>query len=155
MGQILKRRLRQEKFESAYHEAVLNLLVTASHFQERMSATLAPYDITTAQYNVLRILRGAQPDGFARCEIAERAIERAPDLTRLIDRLESRGLVERARAHADRRRSVSRITRRGLDLVERVTPAVRAVHQEIATRLPEHDAREFSRICERLYSGGD
>ena len=151
MGEILKHRLQQSRFESPTQEALLNLMVTAAFFQERLAEALDPHDLTSAQYNVLRILRGAHPGGYARCEIAQRAIERAPDLTRLIDRLEARGLVERSRSASDRRRSVSRITRRGLDLLERVQPAVRAVHRELAARLPERDARELSRICERLY----
>ncbi|MFI5370126.1 MAG: MarR family winged helix-turn-helix transcriptional regulator [Candidatus Eisenbacteria bacterium] len=151
MGEVLKQRLQQTRFESPVQEAVLNLMVAAASLDDRMSEALAPHGITPAQYNVLRILRGASPDGYARCEIARRALRRAPDLTRLIDRLERRRLVGRARSEADRRRSVTRITRRGLELLERATPAVRAVQSGIADRLNERDARELSRLCELLY----
>ncbi len=150
MGETLKRRLQQSRFENPVQEALLNVLVAASFLEERLAAALVEHELTTPQYNVLRILRG-NPDGYARCEIAARAIQRAPDLTRLIDRLEKRGLVERGRSDIDRRRSVTRITRRGLDMLERVAPAMRAAHRELAARLPDRDARELSRLCEQLY----
>ena len=98
MGEGLKRRIQQERFEDSLHEAVLNLLVAAGHVRERMDRVCAEHGITHGQYNVLRILRGAHPDGHPRGEIAARLIERAPDVTRLVDRLERHGYVERARS---------------------------------------------------------
>ena len=151
MGEALRKRLRQGRFETPVQEAVLNLMVTAGWLDDRLTEALAPHAITPAQYNVLRILRGALPGGYARCEIAERALRRAPDLTRLIDRLEAHRLVGRARSERDRRRSVTRITRRGLELLERAQESVQAAETEIAARLSERESRELSRLCELLY----
>jgi len=151
MGDALKRRLKQEKFESPLQEAMLNLLVAASHVRERVDRVCEQYGITNAQYNVLRILRGAHPDGYPRCEIACRMIERAPDVTRLIDRLEQQGLVERDRSDEDRRLSITRITQKGLDLLERMNPSLEEVHRHLGDRMSLTDRREMSRICEGLY----
>lgn len=151
MGEPLKRRLKQSRFENPQHEAILNLLVAASHVRARLEQVCAAHGITEGQYNALRILRGAHPDGYPRCEIARRLIERAPDVTRLIDRLEKQGLVERARSGEDRRLSITLITRNGLQILERMEPAMSTVHHELIDRLPDRDARELSRICESIY----
>lgn len=151
MGETLRKRLAQTRFESPVHEAVLNLLVAAGFVRERLARPLAAHELSPAQYNVLRILRGTHPEGYPRCEIGRRMLERAPDVTRLIDRLERRGLVERARSERDRRLSVTRITRKGLDMVERLKPGVDDASRVFGERLSARDARELSRICESLY----
>jgi DNA-binding MarR family transcriptional regulator len=151
VGEALKKRLKQERFESTLAEALLNLKVAAAHVSERTERVCAEHGITGGQYNVLRILRGAYPGGHSRCDIASRLIERAPDVTRLVDRLERQGLVERVRSDEDRRLSISRITKSGLDLLERMDPAMRAAHEAFAERISLRDRRELSRICEGLY----
>jgi len=129
---------------------MLNLLVAAEHVRGRFERICADFAITPSQYNVLRILRGA-PSGHPRCEIARRMIDRAPDVTRLVDRLERRGLVERDRSAADRRLSLTRITPAGLELVERMGPRLEAMQRELADRIPADDQRALSRICEGIY----
>ena len=151
MGDALRRRLQQTRFESPYHEAVLNLMVAASHVRAALERVCAEFHITEGQYNVLRILRGAHPDGYSRCEISRRMVERAPDVTRRIDHLQEQALVERVRTGSDRRLSITRITRKGLQLLERMQPSVSGVNQALAERLAIRDARELSRICERIY----
>ena len=135
MGEALKRRLQQVRFESPHHEALLNLMVAAAYVRARFERVCAQHRVTEGQYNVLRILRGAHPDGYARCEIAERMVERAPDVTRLSDRLQKQNLVERTRGGADRRQSITRITRKGLQLLERMQPAISALNESLAERL--------------------
>lgn len=152
MGDALKQRIKQSRFESPAHEAMLNLLVAAGHVRQQTDAACAPYDLTAAQFNVLRILRGAYPEGYPRGEIASRMVERAPDVTRLIDRLERRSLVERTRTRTDRRLSITRITKAGLDLLRHVDPRIRAISREVAGRLPARDLKELSRLCERVYA---
>lgn len=151
MGEALKRRLQQEKFESATQEALLNLLVAADHVRERIDKVCSRHGITRQQFNVLRILKGMHPGGYPRCEISRRMIEKAPDVTRLIDRLEQQGLVERARSGEDRRHSVTRIAKKGLALLERMNSALDEIHGYFGERLSLADRRELSRICEGLY----
>ena len=153
MGTALRERLQQKHFRSPYHEAVLNLMVAAFHVRDAMERASSEHGITEAQYNVLRILRGAGADGHARGEISRRMLSRASDLTRLIDRLVKRGLVERRRSTADRRQSVTRITARGLKLLEEMQPTIDAIDRGFADKLSARDVKELSRICERLYAG--
>jgi DNA-binding MarR family transcriptional regulator len=152
MGRAMMRRLRQTRpMGSVEEEAAVNVLLAASWVNERVDRTLSDAGISHAQYNVLRILRGAQPDGLPRREISCRMIDRAPDVTRLIDRLERRRLVTRGRDREDARRSVTRITRAGLELLERATEAVDGLSAEMAGRLAPAELRELSRLCESLY----
>jgi DNA-binding MarR family transcriptional regulator len=151
MGDALRRRIEQSRFESPVQEALLNLMVAADHLRSRIERVCSEFGLSASQYNVLRILRGVHPAGHSRCEIARRMLERAPDVTRLIDRLEKRGWAARDRCEHDRRLSISRITDAGLELLERIGPSVENVQRELAARVPLRDCRELSRICEEIY----
>ncbi|SRR5260221_3192852 len=150
MGEALKRRIRQVRFENPQQEALLNLIVASNYIRELLERAVGQHGITLPQYNVLRILRGVYPDGHPRCDIASRMLDRAPDVTRIIDRLEDKRYVERDRAGADRRHSIARITREGLRLLEEIEPTIRAAETPL-DRLSVRDCTELSRICELLY----
>jgi len=150
MGEALRRRIKQQRFENPLQEALLNVLVTGSHIREHLNRLCGPYRITHSQYNVLRILRGA-PNGHPRCEIAGRMVERAPDVTRLIDRLEKQGLVARDRTAKDRRLSIARITKKGLDLLDQMKIDDR-LFERFTARISSRDKKELSRICEKIYA---
>ena len=154
MGEMLRKRLMSSRFESPLHEAVLNLLVAAGHVRDRMERVCTDHGITGGQFNVLRILRGAQPQGYARCDIAKRLIERAPDVTRLIDRLARQGLVERTTSERDQMLSVTRITRKGLRVLDEMEPSVDETFRGLSALLTPRDAKQLSRICERLFGPG-
>src|SRR5213078_2794277 len=100
------------------------LIRTADVVRRAVGDVVEPHGITAQQYNVLRILRGAGQDGLPTLEIAERMIEQTPGITRLIDRLESKRLVERERSSIDRRCVYCRITKAGLDLLARLDAPV-------------------------------
>jgi MarR family transcriptional regulator, organic hydroperoxide resistance regulator len=85
--------------------------------------------LTGAQYNVMRILRGAEPEGLACSTIAERMISHDPDMTRLLDRMEKRNLITRERQKDDRRVVKTRITSGGLELLKRLDPPIRELHK--------------------------
>jgi MarR family transcriptional regulator, organic hydroperoxide resistance regulator len=85
--------------------------------------------LTGAQYNVLRILRGAEPEGLACTSISERMISHDPDMTRLLDRMEKRNLITRQRQSDDRRVVKTRITRSGLEVLKRLDPPIRELHK--------------------------
>jgi len=151
MGQVLRQRLRQARFESPVQEAFFNVLVASGHLRERVDRVLARHRLTSSQFNVLRILRGAHPSGLPRCEIAPRMLERAPDVTRIVDRLERASLVERGRSEADGRLSVARITRKGQALLERIDPELTETFRDLAGRLTEREAETLSALCEKFY----
>src|SRR5688572_27478766 len=101
-------------FRSRREEAYLNLVRTAAVLGHAFAESLKAYDITGTQYNVLRILRGAGPDGLCRNEVRDRLIAQVPDVTRLLDRMEEAGHVARERDATDRRLVTTTITAAGV-----------------------------------------
>ena len=143
MSDLLRKRLEQTRsFENRAQEAMLNLMLAAVAVGEWNERACAAYGITRSQYNVLRILRGVHPDGHPRQEITRRMVDRSPDVTRLIDRLETAGYVERIRTAEDRRLSIARITQKGLDLIDRMNPEFEAIYRTIAERLTPEEMEE-------------
>src|SRR5262249_58128251 len=108
--------------------AFLDLLRTTDMLSRRPAQALKAEDLSSTQYNVLRILRGS-PDGLPCGEIASRMITRDPDITRLLDRLEKRNLISRCRETIDRRMVVARITLEGLKFLARLDEPVTRAHR--------------------------
>lgn len=122
-------------FTSPLEEAALNIMRTASDLTYTASEALKPHGITTTQYNVLRILRGAGPAGLPCGAIAERMITRDSDITRLLDRLAAMHLVERGRMEGDRRVVTVRLTPAGTELLTGLDPVVQQLHQDLLGHL--------------------
>src|SRR5437868_11006787 len=112
-----KKKSQTSEKENLQQTAYVTLLSTADAVRAFFETVCMPFEITGQQYNVLRILRGAEPGGLPTLTIAERMIERAPGITRMIDRLEAKGLVVREIPANDRRFVYCRITRKGMDLL--------------------------------------
>ena len=108
-GRLLAEIRQSKPFDMVEEEAVLNIHRTAEVLGQASAEFLKDYKLSHTQYNVLRILRGAGPDGATCSGIAERMITRDPDITRLLDRLEGRGLVARERSREDRRVAKGRV----------------------------------------------
>jgi DNA-binding MarR family transcriptional regulator len=139
--------LRQRKpFASLAQEAHLNLSRTEAVLQEGLDRVLKPYGVSTTQYNVLRILRGAGPEGLCRHEIRDRLLTRMPDVTRLLDRMEEAGLVTRERDAADRRLVTTRLTERGRELVDALDGPVAEEHERRLGHLGEEQLRALVRL---------
>jgi len=150
---VMRTRLRDEikqqrPFESLEQEALLNVLRTADALMQEIAAVLKPFKLSHSQYNVLRILRGASPDGLACQEISERMISRDPDITRLLDRLEARGLVTRTRDQEDRRVVTARITLEGLRLLEALDELIAEVDRYALQHLGEQQLRTLIQLLE-------
>ena len=152
MGDILKRRLRQKTFSSVEQEAILNLFIASNYIHSKLDTLCTSFDITLAQFNVLRILKGAHPNGYPRSEIIKRMVEPAPDVTRLIDRLVNDGLVERFISAVDRRLSMSRITKKGINLLIKINPEVDKFLLDYSSALNKNEKETLSNICEKLYA---
>ena len=126
----LRDELQQTKpFTSLQEEALLNIVRTSATMTDDMEELLKQRGITNTQYNVLRILRGAEPDGLCRNELRDRMLTRMPDVTRLLDRMEEAGLVARSRDNEDRRLVSTRITPAGRKLVDELDAPVQAYHR--------------------------
>jgi DNA-binding MarR family transcriptional regulator len=144
MSNELQTELRQRKpFASIAEEAHLNLSRTESQLQAAMEAVLKPYGISGTQYNVLRILRGSAEEGLCRNEIRDRLINRMPDVTRLLDRMEEAGLVVRHRSGDDRRQVSTHLTAKGRELVDSLDAPVHEGHQRNLGHLGEQKLREL------------
>ena len=153
MTEALSRRLKQSHFANPEQEALLSVIAAATTINEIMDRLCEEQGITRAQYNVLRILRGVHPQGHARCEIACRMLDRAPDITRLVDRLQARRLVKRSRGSEDQRQAVTVITAKGLKLLDAMAPILDAEIVGILGNLSEQDCRELSRLCAVILEG--
>ncbi|MFN2637160.1 MAG: MarR family winged helix-turn-helix transcriptional regulator [Gemmatimonadaceae bacterium] len=126
----LRRELQQRKpFTSVQQEAQLSVIRTGSLLTDAFERILRPYGITAAQFNVLRILRGAEPEGLCRNELRCRLLTRMPDVTRLLDRMEEAGLVGRIREGEDRRKVRTKITAKARKLVDKLDTVVAEEHQ--------------------------
>ncbi len=155
MTEALSRRLKQERFDSPAQEALLSVIVAANALNDLMDRLCEKHRITRAQYNVLRILRGVHPYGHARCEIARRMLDRASDITRLVDRLQARRLVKRFRGSEDQRQTVTCITAKGLKLLDVMQPRIDAETSSILGRLSDEDCSELSRLCALIFGTDD
>jgi DNA-binding MarR family transcriptional regulator len=149
MAKRLRDEIRQHKrFESLEEEAVLNVLRTADVLLQRITAVLKPFKLSHSQYNVLRILRGAGAEGLACRAIGERMITRDPDITRLLDRLETRGLLTRTRDQKDRRVITARITPEGQRLLEELDQPIAEVDRQPLQHLGEQQLRTLIELLE-------
>lgn len=119
---------QQKPFRTAESEAFVSLVRTADALVRQVDQLLKPHALTMTQYNALRILRGAGGDGATCSHIAERLITNDPDVTRLLDRLEKRGWVERMRSATDRRIVLSTLTRAGAEILSRLDREVDDLH---------------------------
>ena len=146
VGQEIK---QGRPFASTAQEGAIGLLLTADLLRRRIAAVVEPHGITVQQYNVLRILRGAGPVGLPTLEVAERMIEKAPGVTRLLDRLEAAGHVERHRAPSDRRQVLCTITARGLALLGTLDAPIRAT-DDCFEVLPPADVDRLAELLDAL-----
>ena len=120
---------RSRSFDSSRQEAYLNLWRTYDRLRNLEDELFASHNLTAQQYNALRLLRGEYPDSLPTLAIAERLVSRAPDITRLLDKLEQRGLVARQRLAANRRVVQVGITENGLQLLAELDGPVRQCHE--------------------------
>jgi DNA-binding MarR family transcriptional regulator len=146
----IRERLQQRKFRTLTDEAVVSLMVAADHLDQAVTPIWERHGVTGDQYNVLRILRGVYPGGHPRNEVARRMIHRAPDVTRMLDRLVRQGLVARIRNPDDRRESIATITKAGLAALERIDPEVYATGAAVTASLSERDLKQLVRLCNAL-----
>ncbi|HEY0566052.1 MAG TPA: MarR family transcriptional regulator [Terriglobales bacterium] len=127
--------------ESTY----LEMLRTCDQLTRRVSAVLKTEDLSPTQYNILRVLRGA-PEGLPCGEIANRLITRDPDITRLLDRMEKRGLISRCRVSQDRRMVLTRISEEGLEALGRLDDPVQEAHRSQLGHLGQQKLKLLSTL---------
>ncbi|MER3431022.1 MAG: MarR family transcriptional regulator [Blastocatellia bacterium] len=150
MSTLLEELKQQKPFSSIYEQVFLEVLVTAERLKTESTEIFKDFDLTPTQYNVLRILRGAGAEGLACREIADRMITRDSDITRLLDRLESRGLITRERQTADRRIVRAFISEKGLDVLGELDWPVSNWHAARVSDLTDDEIKTLIDLLEKL-----
>jgi len=149
MAQLKLEIVQEPAFFSVEEEAFLNLLRTTDCLQRAFHRKTRDWGLTSTQYNVLRILRGAHPNGLTCSAIGQRMITAEPDITRLLGRLKTLGLIEQKRDEQDRRVVWTVITAAGLDLLGRMDPVIQRVPVELLGHMSQEDLKEMIRLLEQ------
>lgn len=135
-------------------QVFISLQKTADALGLEIEQLFKPQGLTGTQYNVLRILRGAEPEGLACSSIGERMISHDPDMTRLLDRMEKRNLITRARQTDDRRVVKTRITPAGLTLLKSLDQPVCELHRRQFRHMPAARLKSLAALLEEVRSRG-
>lgn len=141
--------IKQKNFDTPQGKAWINLAYTFQELNDSFTEVIKPFDITPQQYNVLRILRGKYPDCLYCSEVKEVMMDKNPDLTRLSDRLVSKGLIARNHNEENRRQVLLSITQEGLDLLEKMNPVV-VEHAKKFKNLSNEEAELLSDLLDKL-----
>lgn len=145
--------IKQDQFVSPAHEALLNVMVTYPWVMNELASTMEAYEVTPSQYNVLRILRGCHPERATCTYIGERLLDRTPDVTRLLNRLQRSGLIHRRRADHDRRVVEVAITEEGLERLEQLERPVQQAQDRLAAGLTPDEQRTLSCLLDKMRAG--
>jgi DNA-binding MarR family transcriptional regulator len=147
----LREEIRQTRpFRSAAEEATLSIVRTATLVRRAVAAVVESSGITPAQYNVLRILRGAGAAGLPTLAVRDRLLEEAPGITRLLDKLELAGLVRRERTTPDRRQVICFITPKGLTLLKRLDPLIVTADEQGGAGLRPAEQKQLIVLLEKV-----
>jgi len=149
-GKVAAEISQTKPFSCREEEVFLNLARSYEHLLQGLAELFRNYNLSTTQYNVLRILRGAGPVGLTCTEAANRMISHDPDITRLFDRLESRGLVTRSRSAEDRRVVMASISQAGLELVGQIDQPLLDLHADQMKKLSAEKIEELIGLLELL-----
>jgi len=150
MSQLARELKQTRPFASPVQEAVLSIKRTAALLDLRLAELLRPFGLTPTQYNVLRILRGAGAEGLPRCEVQGRLVAPVADTTRLLDRLETVGFVARTRSTEDRRVVTSKITPRGLAVLDKVAAPLKELEQNEVGQISDARLRALIGILDEV-----
>jgi DNA-binding MarR family transcriptional regulator len=144
------RDVRAPRFDSLFQEAYLNLWRTYDRLKALEDELFSGFDLSAQQYNALRLLEASHPATVPTLTLGTRLISRAPDMTRMLDRLEERGLVHRERRPENRRVVEVGITSDGLKLLEQIAPAVQQCHKQQLGHLSAKDLKQLVELLQRV-----
>ena len=142
--------IKQKKFRSAYQRLSINLTYTSNWLGYKQLELFKEHDITSQQFNVLRILRGQQSNAIKVTEIAERMLDKNSNTSRLIDKLLAKNLAERTSCPSDRRAVDVIITQEGLDLLSKMDPVLEEWENSLSSVLTQEEADLMSSLLDRM-----
>lgn len=148
MTKKLLHEVKQKKdFVSPEEELMLNVMRTADFIRYKFELLIKPYDLSFAQYNILRILRGSLEEGLINDEIRARLLTQVPDMPRLLSRLEKSQLITRERDSKDGRATRNHLTEKGQNLLRKLDPCVSAFPDQFSKNMPQE---ELAALINRL-----
>lgn len=145
----IEQKIRQKSFRNEHHRLAVNLVFNYLRIQEEHAAVLRPFRLTLQQFNVLRILRGQHPRAMALVDVKERMLDRHSDVSRLIERLVAKKLVQRHMCPKDRRQVDLLITEKGLDLLKEID-ARESDFDRAVSKLSADEARALNELLDKL-----
>lgn len=150
----IEKDIQQSKFRNAHQKASINLIYTLSWMKDKTKCIFDSEDITSQQFNILRILRGSFPQPLSTLQIRERMLEKMSDTSRIVDRLISKGLVKKVTCKTDRRLVDVIITDKGKKLLERLDEKQDLI-DGVMGNLSEKDANILSDLLDKIRDGGE
>jgi MarR family 2-MHQ and catechol resistance regulon transcriptional repressor len=150
----IEKDIQQAKFRNAHQKAAVNLIYTLSWMKDKIKCIIEVEDITSQQFNILRILRGSFPQPLSTLQIRERMLEKMSDTSRIVDRLIAKGLVKKVICKNDRRLVDVIITDKGKKLLERLDARQDEI-DGILGNLSEKDANILSDLLDKIRDGGE
>jgi DNA-binding MarR family transcriptional regulator len=150
MGESILQAINQKSFSSSFEKAVVNLLYTHNWYRDKYQAVYSAFGLKNQHYNVLRILKGSKPNPISPGEIKAVMLDKAPDLTRLLDKLVKMGLVDRHLCPENRRKMDVFITSKGLDVLEEITSKQYAMQGELEAGISADEAEQLSNLLDKL-----
>lgn len=142
--------IKQEKFNSVYEKAIINLVFTTNWFNLKNTQLLKQYDISMQQFNVLRILRGQHSKPATINLITERMLDKMSNASRLVDKLVSKELVERKECPKDRRAVDILITAKGLEVLSKLDVLIKGFNNELSQKLSEEEAEKLNNLLNKI-----
>ena len=142
----LEQDINQSKFRNEYQKATINIIYTSNFLQQQFKALLEPTDITPQQFNILRILRGESP--LSTLQIRERMLDKMSDTSRLVDRLQKKGLLEKKSCKFDKRLVDVTITEKGLDLLAQLDASANKL-DSIISNLSTAEAKQLNDLLDK------
>ena len=145
----LEQEIKQDKFKSEIHKLAVNIIYTHSWFNSFQNEWLCKYNLTTQQYNILRILRGQYPDPASINLLKDRMLDKMSDASRLVERLRLKGMVQRKNCKEDRRRAEVIITQKGLDTLKDLD-SIEDKFSEVFSNISEEDAKTINDLLDKM-----
>lgn len=143
----IEEEIKQVKFKSSHQKAVINLIFTASWIQHQQQQFFKAFGITNQQFNILRILKGQYPNAISGTEIKSRMLDKNSDVSRLLDRLISKKLIQKQTCPNDKRAADVSITQAGLDILTELDKKQKQI--DTVLNLSEKEAEELSNLLDK------
>ncbi|CAL1516354.1 MarR family transcriptional regulator [Chitinophaga sp. MM2321] len=146
----LEDEIKQTRFKDEYQRAMLNIVFTANWLEVGISHVLKPYDISSQQFNVLRILRGSSPKPLNLLDIQERMMDKMSNATRLVEKLRQKGLLTRNQCESNRRKVEIEITDKGKALLTELEPIIDKNHKRLTKKITKEEVSMLNELLDKL-----